>query len=229
MIPRVVFQHTPKCAGSSVREALGEAFGWGNVRTDAEDRLEDPQSLFQRDRVRYFAEARALRPVEAVVSGHFPIRKYAHLPNTLRVGILRHPVDRHISHYHFWLTRRGFRGNSLLNHVTDNNLDLFEAAELPAMRRYYTGMFFEGAAPEDFDLLMLAEELPQGLKRLSELLGRPLAHARVNVTAERDREIGMAARRHAAEPGTRARLGRLLEEDVDFYERARHWACAVSA
>jgi len=81
--------HIPKCAGSSVLNALAQSYRmrllkdypWKNV---------DPAKV---------------DPTVQCIHGHFPAAKYKNFPNARFVTWMRHPVDRLQSHYIYWKYR----------------------------------------------------------------------------------------------------------------------------
>jgi hypothetical protein len=225
-LPRLIVQHTPKCAGSSLKRALVRAYGHRQGFFDVEDGILDPQSLFARDRERYFAEARAIHPTQPLVIGHFPIAKYHHLEG-LRVGTLRHPVDRCISHYHWLQSDAPVRGSALKEIVQSLGLDLIDFARLPQISGFYRDFFFADARPEDFDVLIFSERLPHGLRRLSGLIRTELPVHYANVTADADPAAGLRARRAREDRRTVAALRRILADEISWFEAARQAPAAV--
>jgi hypothetical protein len=226
-VTQLVFQHTPKCGGSSVRRALVEAFTARELFSDVDDNITslDP-SLFARDRARYYEQAREITPAQEVVCGHFPIRKYEHLRTAIRATIIRHPIGRTISHY-FWLVAEDRPEMPAWRLVRDERLDVVGFVErLPTMRLFYRDFWFADCEPEDFDLVLLAEHLELGLTRLADLVGRPLRAHRENVTTGSP-EIMEQARAAKQDQQLRADLAELLADDIGIYEEVSAWAIAA--
>lgn len=183
---RLIVQHTPKCAGTSLTHALQAAFGKDAVFRDLDDKLTDPASLFQSDRAAYWAAAREVIPDQPVVIGHFPLHKYRHLGQALRVGTIRHPLARAISHYCYWKAAPNRLAHHLQHLVQAGKLGILEFVRVPAIRHFYRDIYFAGATAVDYDLMIRQEEYAEGIARLSALLGQPLEvlHSRVTATAE---------------------------------------------
>jgi len=224
--PRVIFQHTPKCGGVSVRRALVEVYGVRELYSDTLDRIVDPESLFNRDRERYFADARSIRPTQAFICGHFPIRKYAHIGDALRVTIIRHPIARTISHY-LWLKATRNDGNYLWRFVRDGTLDLAGFAALPEVSGFYRHYFFADCTAADYDVVIVQEQFARGLGRLSRLVGSRLRLHHENVTSD---VVGTAAReaaRLSQDRRVRAELAHELADDIAWFDEVRRWRAAV--
>lgn len=94
--PAVIFLHIPKCAGTSFLDFLRESIPSGAV-FDVNMGLDYPRRLLELESLR--AEDRAeLR----LVCGHLPWGVHRLLPQaSIYVTLLRHPVDRLVSHYSF--------------------------------------------------------------------------------------------------------------------------------
>lgn len=219
---KLISVHVPKCAGTSFSEALKKAYGWNRIWFDNDDRPLDPASPMHLDPAGY----RAGRPevVEAntrgmdVVHGHFHPGKYACLgPDIPRITFLRHPVSRLISHYYFWLGSVR-HGHTLHNYMLDNRLTVLEFAQLPLMRRLYTGVFFKDVDLARFDFVGACENLDADMAALGRLLGQTFEVERHNVT----KTEGYEAQRRALldDPAAMARLKDLLADDIRFYEAA---------
>jgi hypothetical protein len=196
------------------------------VYSDTKDNITSIEpSAYRRDREAYFREARAIQPTESVICGHFPIRKYAHVAAAARAAIIRHPVDRLISHY-FWLKATASDENPMWPVIRDNRLTILDVAQMPNMRWFYSEFYFHDASPGDFDLVMFAEHFDEGLARLSELVGQPLHAHRVNVT-EGNPALMARARERRNDPQLRSALERVLADDVALYEAVRRWPTAA--
>ena len=100
-VPSTIIVHTHKCGGTALREGLTKALGPDVVHADYTSGMQDPESLFHIDREAYWRRA-LTPPINGIVIGHFHIDLFLHNTDTIKVALLRHPVDRLISHYFFW-------------------------------------------------------------------------------------------------------------------------------
>lgn len=223
MTIELISVHVPKSGGSSFREALQRAYTPERIFFDYADRPLDPVSPMNVDPDGFLASREAAHRGDCLnkraIHGHFWIKKYDHMPRTcFRTAFLRHPVDRLISHYYFWL---GWprRGHNLQNYILDNRLTLLQCARLPALRYFYTQYFFRDVDLACFDFIGFSETLNADGETLSRLLGTPLAIGRINTNAHQGYD---AARRELSEDArTMGLLRDLLADDIRFYEAAR--------
>jgi hypothetical protein len=104
---KLLFVHVPKTGGTSIAEALRRRFG-DTLYCDADGPADplspmniDPDGFLERQ---YRCGYGFLDGMNAV-TGHLWIRKYDPVPTETRAVILRHPIDRTISHYFFGFLR----------------------------------------------------------------------------------------------------------------------------
>lgn len=205
--------HVSKCAGSSFRNALKEAYGPEGVFEDYADRPGDPASAMNLDPDGFLAAHHVLPDATRAVHGHFHVDKYRHLPDSIpRIAFLRHPVERTVSHYHYWMQLPSV-GHRLHDYVLERQLDLLAFARLPFIRRFYSGVMFRDAWMERFHFIGHFESIRDDVDDLGRLLGRDLRLGAENTGAPRD---PLAA-------ATRAELQEILSEDVGFYQRWAGW------
>lgn len=208
--------HVPKCAGTALASALRRAYGADAVLTDNTETPGHPTSPVNLDPIGYFEgfqrDGYPFLRGKRVVHGHFHIRKYESVAGCLRTTFLRHPVDRLISHYRYWL-RHPRRGHPLHHYMLDEHLDVVRFAQLPMLRHFYSRTFFGGVRRETFDFIGAVETMDRDVQRLAIRIGQPLT-----LTIE-NRTPGDASEA----PDIRQRLEALLADDIQFY---REW-CGV--
>jgi hypothetical protein len=211
--------HVPKCAGTSLREALVGAYGEDQICFDNDDRLLDPKSLVNVDRqgfLRAFNSNRdSVLTGKRVVHGHFCMLKYQGVKGP-RVTILRDPVDRLISHYLFW-THLGPHGHSLHDRFLAEQPSLAEFARMPGLRHFYREVLFRDIDMGIFDLVGCVERMNETIAGLERLTGRKLRFERRN-----DNQCEHCRQQKAAiseMPSALAELREILAEDIAFYER----------
>lgn len=221
---KLIFVHVPKTGGNSIRASIEDKFSAPKVLRDYTDRPDDPSSPMNIDPAGFLTRAVLSRPAaltgKVAVVGHFWIRKYDDVDAKVRATILRHPLDRTMSHYFYWMTRES-HGQLLHDHVRQHSLSLIEFARLPTIRWFYTKIFFRGVDMGQFDVVGRFDECVKDWNKLLRAIGLgSVARVRhLNATAGRDELY--AARRHEilADETAMARLRDLLADDIKFYER----------
>ena len=188
-MPGIVSIHIPKTAGSSFRTLLGQIYG---------DRL----------LLDYGGEVTGLDSAE-VVHGHFPATKYlGRFPDAKVITWLRHPVERVISYYYYWL-RTERHGNPNHDYFLDNQLSLLEFARFTPLRREISS-YIEGFDPEQFFFVGIVECYERDVRKLARLLGwSEIPAIRENVTLDKP----------AVSLELREEIARLHSEEMALYRR----------
>ena len=95
---KLIFAHTPKSGGTSIRAAVTEFFSGDFVLADYGDRPNDPISPMNIDPYRFLSRCRqqnaAILTNKAAIVGHFWIAKYERVAADVRATILRDPITR---------------------------------------------------------------------------------------------------------------------------------------
>jgi hypothetical protein len=215
--------HLPKCAGTSLRQALERVYPADAIYYDYEDRPADPASAINLDPEgfleRHWAHPSLETTDKKVIHGHFYIKKYDNIKGCARIVFMRHPVERLIAHYYFWLSFAR-QGHTLHDYVLDNDISLLQFARIPFMRYFYTRVFFRDVDMKVFDFIGRYENMQQESRRLSRLIGKEIVLEHLNrnphkAYVERHRKI-MEDRK------TVAALRESLAEDICLYERVTH-------
>jgi hypothetical protein len=212
--------HVPKCAGSTLRDALIGAYGEDQIYIDNGDRLLDPRSPFNGDRDAFLAEAQKNAPSilagKSVVHGHFWVLKYRDIVAP-RVTILRHPVNRLISHYLYW-QHLGPHGHSLHDWFLAEKPSLIEFARMPQMRDFYRQVMFRDVDMRIFDLIGTVEKMDDAMAKLGKLTGREMEFQQNNNMNVCEHCATQKAE-WKADKNLMAGLRDLLAADIEFYER----------
>lgn len=176
MLPRLLFVHVPKTGGIALFDALERAYGSENsLRID---NLPDPSA----------ATAEVLQR-HRLVSGHatFPELLALGLADYLPVSVVRDPVERSISSYHY---ARSMPDHPLYaEFIQLSPEDWTRRMEtFPPRHRHLhhlagaTTLADAKATLERYALIFPYEQMVAGTARLSEMLGCPLTLQRLNVT-----------------------------------------------
>ena len=218
MSPGLISVHFPKAAGSSLVSAYESAFGGDRVLRDYAHDPVDPCGLINLHPDCYeAAKPASIAPYKAV-HGHFHIGRYDRIRNSVRVVVLREPVENFVSIYYFWdyLRRQGQTvGHGLYHYFCNSELTLLQLATVPALRNLMTGVYFHRVDMGCFDVIGDASNLDGYLSRVSALIGVELPPPpKANVTPPSDDR-----RATSEDPRTLARLRDLLSDDLRFYER----------
>ncbi|MEP9366028.1 sulfotransferase family 2 domain-containing protein [Xanthobacter sp. VNH20] len=221
----LVSVHVPKCAGTSLRLAVQRAYGEAAVFADYADGVANPASPMNIDPVRFFARWRtadwAQFPYRAV-HGHFHPNKYLTLPARVRATFLRHPVNRLVSHYHFWRRHWEDGPHPVRDYMNEQNLSLEEFAHLPTLRYFYTRLYFRDVDMGFFDFIGFHETAAEDVARLEKALGVTLELGRDNTNTTP--EYARALDEVSCDAEQTRRLRALLNDDIAFYETLRERA-----
>jgi hypothetical protein len=221
--PLIVSLHMPKTAGNSLKVVLEEHFG------DAmkNDYLDYPMNVAPSERHRQ-AVAGCLQAAEKSVEyrdircihGHFLPVKYlllADMRPTVFVAWMRDPVERLVSHYHYWYD--AYDPDSpdtrpLHRRVVEESWSLEKFCLSQEMRNLYSE-FLWGFPLERFDFIGITERYEADLRSFS--LGYLGSELEARVVNPRK-----AARSVSDELGSglRKRVEEWHAEDIDLYRRA---------
>lgn len=224
MKTKLLFDHIYKAAGSSVERVLVDHFGQDNVTFG----LIEPLSL-----------ALTRHAGNTVITGHFSFLPGQRLPaDRYAFTVLRHPVDRVLSHYYFarnHVPKRG--GNATVELAKIQSLDEYVFCELPEVRgllqndqtMHFLPMRWDGSrelspreklaaakeALDQYDLVGAYEEFDDFVQVLACETGMsPVFEVpRVNVTQGRVAATEISA-------ATRKRLLEINELDIELYQYA---------
>lgn len=211
----VISIHVTKCAGSSLRLALEQAYAPATVFLMHGDNPANPISRTNIDPEGSAERTRQLyegldKNVQAI-HGHLDVKRFRFISRSVRrITILRHPIERTISHYYFFRQDHP-SGHPIRDYLLRNDLSLLEFARLPVIRNFYRQVFFGGVDRSELDFVSSIEALPQRLSTLCELLDREISLPRANVGSLR--AISPVISDEVLEG-----LANLLTEDIEFYQ-----------
>ncbi|MGB6326192.1 MAG: sulfotransferase family 2 domain-containing protein [Methylocella sp.] len=215
----IISVHVPRTAGTSFAGWLESVVGSGRIVRDYADRPIDPKSEMNVDPAGFLSRhgaARQLPTGAMAVHGHFWAKKYERTENAIRITFLRDPIERTISHYHFWRTTPG-DGHSLHQRVLDEGMGMLDFARLPQMRGCYRDYIFRDVNMADFDFIGDMSFFDEELGRLEALLGVRGARATAGRNPAADyssmREVALAT------GPLRAELAEILTDEIAFYRQ----------
>ncbi len=174
---QIVFVHIPKTGGTAVREALIRARPDAPVLLDYGPRHRSTSELVKA--LRYGPDGDVAKLCERLrdmpdftFSGHIKAKHYyRHLGLGPFVTVLRHPVDRVISHYLHARHRQGFAGS------------LIDFASAP-QNRDVQPRFVGGDRLAGWSFVARYERLETDMRRLSDLIEAPVEVEPANVTPD---------------------------------------------
>lgn len=186
--------HIPKTAGTSFAKALGQAFkadelvlDYQHVRDHAVvaaqgvSAVETHRAWLSPNWLdllrRYRQDLKALPKTCQLVHGHFPARKYHPLltwRTPFYITWVRDPFARAVSNYFYWQTFDPETvPDPLVRTVLSDRWSLETFLFHPAVRDYQS-LFLRGLPWDKIDFIGVVERFDEDLRRLSELMGRPL-------------------------------------------------------
>jgi hypothetical protein len=150
-----------------------------------------------------------------VVHGHFYIEKYRCL-RAARVTILRHPVDRLISHYLFW-NHQPAHGHSLHDQFLSEQPSIVQFARMPFLRHFYRQVLFRDVDMGMFDLIGNTENMDESVSQMEKVTGRKLWLETTN--ANTCKHCRKQRAKILKKESVLAELRDILADDIAFYER----------
>jgi hypothetical protein len=209
----IVSVHIPKTGGVTFREVLGELAA-GRMVQDYADRPLAPRGRWRALRERF--RRPELPEGTRVVHGHFVAAKYWRVhPEARFVTWFRDPVERLISHYHYW-RREPDPENPLCRRLLEERLSLLAFAALPELRDVHV-RFLGGVPPERFAFVGLTERFEEGMALFQRLFCPELRYE----SARRNANPARSGERYEIEPAERDAIAALNRADLALHARAR--------
>src|SRR5215467_1464080 len=220
---KLIFVHTPKSGGTSIRAAVTEFFSHDLVLDDYGDRPNDPISPMNIDPYGFLERCRqqnaAILANKAAVVGHFWIAKYEGVAADVRATILRDPITRAISQFFFWPAQNS--NNTLHQYVISNRLTFIEFARIPRVNSLYTSIYFRDVDMAQFDYIGTYDRLSQDWTATMAHIGISPAMPRRELNRTADLAAEYDARRSEILNDHKMiyQLRDLFAEDLRVYER----------
>ncbi len=217
----IVFLHIPKAAGTSLKQAISERIGPANMVYDYHRPM--AKARWRRNGDCLISSCLTRQPRGQVVFGHFLAGKYAHFTGSgfiKRPGFhyaifFREPLQRAVSHYHFW-KRTYLGGHRVWERFTRENWSL-ERFLLSTEHVDFQAQFVWRFPIELFNFIGLAEHYRNSLEMLGwvfpVLAGLDVREENINT----EKSIDSVYR---VDPGLAEDFKRANKIDYSLYARA---------
>ena len=223
--------HLPKTAGTSFERSLRRHFGAQLQRRYADKPLHHHPL---RRNLRAAREGLCGRHREeaspACIHGHFLPLSYRHLAHRADVRFvtwLREPIDRLLSHYHYWRraadsdardTLQDPMQDKVQRRMREENWSFEQFAQRRELRNVYRA-FLWGFPVERFDFIGITEHYASDLREFGQrFLDRDLRPAEENCNPAH--RAGAAGEGYSIDRGLRERLERVHARDLSLYRFA---------
>jgi hypothetical protein len=148
---KIIFPHIPKCAGGSIKSQLKK-------REDVFlDYFNHPTWIYQPDKelgeMKQIELKEKIRKIDSwIVYGHFAPCIYFELPYDLVIIILRDPLERAVSHYHYVKQRLPDNNITRKRHkevgpIKENRMSIDEFVELDHIKYFYSKYYLRNIVP----------------------------------------------------------------------------------
>ena len=224
--------HLPKTAGTSFEHSLRRHFGAQLERRYADKPLHHHplRRNLRAAREGLCGRRRQEAAGPACVHGHFLPLSYRHMAHRADVRFvtwLREPIDRLLSHYHYWRraadsdardTLQDQMQNKVQRRMREENWSFEQFAQRRELRNVYRA-FLWGFPVERFDFIGITEHYASDLREFGQrFLDRDLRPAEENRNPAH--RAGAAGEGYSIDRGLRERLERVHARDLSLYRFA---------
>ncbi len=177
---KIIFPHIPKCAGSSLRDQLKEQ---PNFYTDY---YNHPTWCYAPDIDEGKLQQKNLKKTlnshhSWIVYGHFAANAYYDMPYDYQFMLLRDPLERAISHFHY--IRQLLPDNEMTRRrhlevgpIKDNKMQLDEFIQLNHIRFIYSKYYLKNLQIDSKLIILPVDRMQYSLNLLGKILDFPLNH-----------------------------------------------------
>jgi len=160
--PKLISIHVPKAAGSSFKKVLEHQYG-GTLLPIYKNELN--KKIWNNERIDISLKYRAIQ-------GHFPATQQLleSFPNAKLISWVRHPLNRIISYYYYWL-KRPRHNNPNHDRFINEKPSLVEFSSWEIMQGELHSYF--QVPIENFDYIGVVENYEESFRRISEILRWP--------------------------------------------------------
>lgn len=172
---RIVFPHIPKCAGSSVKKQLAQRsdvhFDYFNHPTWVYDPDIESGTVAQNK-----LKVHLRKLDDWIVFGHFAASAYDDVPYDLKIILLRDPVERAISQFHYMqqllpdneVTRRR---NPEVAPIKDGLMTIDQFADLHHIKHFYSEFYLSQLIRDDRLIVLSIGKLEASYNKIHEASG----------------------------------------------------------
>jgi hypothetical protein len=217
----LIFVHIPKAAGTSLKNAIVEKAGASAVVFKYDKPMADGRAT---RRLKCLAAAlRGEAPQAPITFGHFLVGKFcrptpggfAPRPGLRYATFLREPLQRAVSHYHFW-KRTHLGGHRVWERFTRENWSL-ERFLLGREHQDFQSQFLWGFSLDSFDFVGIAEHYEESVALLYQVFPDLAGLAIRAENANPEKRIGGG---YAVDPTLAEEFRRRNARDYVLYEEA---------
>lgn len=178
---KIIFPHIPKCAGSSIKQQLA---GRGDVYFDY---FNHPTWIYEPDREAGRIEQIKLKNIlterqEWIIFGHFASNVYSNLPYDMLIILLRDPLERAISHFHY--VKQSLPDNEITRRrheevawIKEDRMTIEEFVELHHIKYFYSEYYLKNIIIDERLLVLPVENIKKSFDTIFEKTGIQLSHS----------------------------------------------------